>query len=118
MRPVLQSFVRTSGLLDLYQFHSPFKLYSLRWFRNKRRRHSKQLKKLVPPIRIERTTNGLGMRCHHPTPAYSGSLRPSLAKSYEKIDFGLPLILWTSSRHNCRREVPHGPTATEFHAGV
>ena len=59
MRPVLQSFVRTSGLLDLYQFHSPFKLYSLRWFRNKRRRHSKQLKKLVPPIRIERTTNGL-----------------------------------------------------------
>ncbi len=37
--------------------------------------------KLVPPIRIERTTNGLGKRCHHPTPAYSGSFRPILAKS-------------------------------------
>jgi len=31
---------------------------------------------------------------------------------------GLPLILWTPSVHNSRREVPHGPTASEFHPGV
>jgi hypothetical protein len=31
---------------------------------------------------------------------------------------GLPLILWTPSVHNQRREVPHGPAATEFHARV
>ena len=35
---------------------------------------------------------------------------------FEYID--LPLILWTPSRHNQRREVPHGPAATKFHAGV
>jgi hypothetical protein len=32
---------------------------------------------LVPPIRIERATSGLGNRFHDPTPAYSDSLRPS-----------------------------------------
>ena len=29
---------------------------------------------------------------------------------------GLPLILWTPAVHNQRREMRHGPTATEFHA--
>jgi len=37
---------------------------------------------------LKASTSGLGKRCHHPTPAYSDSLRPSLAKSCEKIDFG------------------------------
>jgi len=32
--------------------------------------------------------------------------------------FGLPLILWTPSRHNCQREVRDGQTATEFHPRV
>ena len=31
--------------------------------------------------RSNRRTSGLGKRCHHPTPARSGSFRPSLAKS-------------------------------------
>ena len=44
---------------------------------------------LVPPIRIERTTNGSGNRFHDPTPAYSDSLRPSLAKSYGKSQLWL-----------------------------
>jgi hypothetical protein len=33
-------------------------------------------------------TNGLGNRFHYPTPAHSGTFRPSLAKSYGKSDFG------------------------------
>ena len=45
------------------------------------------------------------------TPTHSSPLQP-------KLPLGLPLILWTPSVHNQRREVPHGPTATEFHAGV
>ena len=44
-------------------------------------------RKLVPPIRIERTTNDLGKRCHHPTSSHSGSFGPNLAKQYEKIDY-------------------------------
>ena len=31
------------------------------------------------------------------------------------MNSGLPLISWTPSGHNQRREVPHGPAATEFH---
>jgi len=45
--------------------------------------------KLVPPIRIKRTTNGLGKRCHDPTPAYSGSLRPTAAKVCAKLELWL-----------------------------
>ena len=44
----------------------------------------------------------------------STSLQPTPAK----VRFGLPLILWTPSGHNQRREVPYGPGATEFHARV
>jgi hypothetical protein len=47
------------------------------------------LEKLVPPIRIERTTNGLGKRCHYPTPAYSDSLRPTPAKVCTKPELWL-----------------------------
>jgi hypothetical protein len=35
---------------------------------------------LVPPIRIERTTRGLGKRFKDTTPTYSDSLGPVLAK--------------------------------------
>ena len=38
--------------------------------------------------RSDHRTSGLGNRYHDPTPAYSGSFRPPLAKSYEKLDFG------------------------------
>ena len=31
--------------------------------------------------RSSQRSSGLGKRCHHPPPAYSGSLKPSLAKS-------------------------------------
>ena len=31
---------------------------------------------------------------------------------------GLPLLLWTPSRHNSEREVRDGQTTSEFHAGV
>ena len=34
------------------------------------------------------------------------------------LEIGLPLILWTPSVHNPRREVPHGSAATEVHARV
>jgi hypothetical protein len=46
------------------------------------------------------------------TPAHSSLLQP---KSIFSQLFGLPLILWTPSRHNCRREVHDGQTASEFH---
>ena len=39
--------------------------------------------------RPSRRTSGLGKRCHHPTPAYSGSFQPSLAKSYGKRELWL-----------------------------
>jgi transposase-like protein len=40
--------------------------------------------RLVPPIRIERTTNGLGKRSHHPTPALYLESRVSMMESLSK----------------------------------
>ena len=46
-------------------------------------------KSVEPAIRIERTTCGLRNRCHHPTPAYSDSLRPIPAKVRSNLELWL-----------------------------
>jgi NAD(P)-dependent dehydrogenase (short-subunit alcohol dehydrogenase family) len=49
----------------------------------------------------------------------NGRSEKAVTEAKEQIrQTGLALILWTPSVHNQRREVPHGPAATEFHAGV
>ena len=48
----------------------------------------------------------------------AGALSKSIVTLASTPSCGLPLILWTPSRHNSPREVRNGQITSEFHPGV